>query len=1029
MPRDIFAEIASERSNAKKDALIVPEPRVLPPRNLPLSDDPSSVEIVKERKIDTADKLAEELAIRREWASGFLRRLSPDIQATRTVGPVTSFDWRVETENDRLNFTGTLEGEGEWKRVSIPHYGEPSGKAVTYYRGHFSLEPAPGGLKRCFVCFDGVDYQAHVFVNGSFVGSHEGFFAPFEFDISDRIFDGENTLLVKVENDYIHLGNDDPPDIDGKPGEFSEGEKIYAATGLGYDDPNHGWHHCPPGMGICQGVHIGDLFVRPLSGLQNAEVWVELNSCSPGERSVTLEYDIYGRNFQETVCEGERYIPAIREIQGDGDVPIQDSEQDTPLLMGPGTNFLRFSVSIPDARVWSPETPWLYQIHVRVLADDGRILDATETQFGMRWFILDEASSPKGKPFLNGREIRLRGSNTMGNFQQDVFASDWDQLIDDILLAKICNMSFLRLTQRPVQKEIYDFCDRLGLMTQTDLPLFGVLRRNKFSEAARQAGEMERLVRSHPCNIMVTYIDEAFPNGRNKPHRHLLRHELDRWIRSANQEVWLQNPDRVIKPHDGDYDPPGPGLPDHHCYTGWYNGHGLGIGKLHRGYWQQVKEGWHYACGEFGSEGLDPVPIMHKHYPESWLLRPSDKEAAWNPSSIIKSQTGRYHFMWFDTQHSLADWVKMSHRHQAQATRIMTEAFRRDPRMVSFAIHLFIDAFPSGWMKAIMDVVRGPKEAYFIYHDALSPIMGNLRTDRFSYRSREQVSIEAWVCNDLDSEREDLHLRYRVLDHDSIVAAGESPADVPRCTSRFQGMIQFAGPLTQKRTELQIELALTDGNEATVHSTELLLSLFPKDLTGDREQHESRPATVFGKGPARALAIELGLREVDIQAGPGLILIDDYASFIRCESAVIAAVKEGATAVFLELGRDGELSDGAVTIEGQPIGITKTGMGEFYFVSRQTDHELVRDFEPDDFKFWYDPKSDCIKPIISSVFVADGWDAILASGIVSWETEGGPALAAAEKPIGEGMLRICQVKLAGRLINPVAEIFTQRLLS
>ena len=43
------------------------------------------------------------------------------------------------------------------------------------------------------------------------------------------------------------------------------------------------------------------------------------------------------------------------------------------------------------------------------------------------------------------------------------------------------------------------------------------------------------------------------------------------------------NPDRVIKHVDGDYDPPSDTLPDNHCYCGWYNGHGLELGKLHRG--------------------------------------------------------------------------------------------------------------------------------------------------------------------------------------------------------------------------------------------------------------------------------------------------------------------------------------------------------------------------------------------------------------------------------------------------------------
>ena len=122
---------------------------------------------------------------------------------------------------------------------------------------------------------------------------------------------------------------------------------------------------------------------------------------------------------------------------------------------------------------------------------------------------------------LNGRPIRLRGANTMGFEQQDVMKQDWDQLRDDILLAKICHMNYWRITQRPVQAEVYEMCDRLGFLTQTDLPLFGQIRRNQFAECVRQAEEMERLVRAHPCNITVSYINEPFPNASGRAHRHL----------------------------------------------------------------------------------------------------------------------------------------------------------------------------------------------------------------------------------------------------------------------------------------------------------------------------------------------------------------------------------------------------------------------------------------------------------------------------------------------------------------------------
>ena len=134
----------------------------------------------------------------------------------------------------------------------------------------------------------------------------------------------------------------------------------------------------------------------------------------------------------------------------------------------------------------------------------------------------------------------------MGFEQQDVLRRDFDRLIDDILLAKICNMNYWRLTQRPVQEEIYEYCDKLGLMTQTDLPVFGCMRRPMVCEALRQTEEMERLIRCHPCNVVISYINEPFPNAKNEPHRHLERTELEQLLAACDFIVHLHNPDRVI---------------------------------------------------------------------------------------------------------------------------------------------------------------------------------------------------------------------------------------------------------------------------------------------------------------------------------------------------------------------------------------------------------------------------------------------------------------------------------------------------
>jgi hypothetical protein len=131
-----------------------------------------------------------------------------------------------------------FEGENTSKRVVIPHYGGAFGVATAFYKTTFNMNSFHAD-EAVFIIFKGVDYKANIFINHAFVGLHEGFFAPFEFDITKYIIDGENTLTVRVENDHTFGGN-----ASEKSPIRYEGDKLYAATGLGYDDPQFGWHHC-----------------------------------------------------------------------------------------------------------------------------------------------------------------------------------------------------------------------------------------------------------------------------------------------------------------------------------------------------------------------------------------------------------------------------------------------------------------------------------------------------------------------------------------------------------------------------------------------------------------------------------------------------------------------------------------------------------------------------------------------------------------------------------------------------------------
>ena len=458
--------------------------------------------------LSTTEELKTELAAMREAYRPFLENHAPAFESLRRRMDLTSF---------------LRDGQP----VTIPEYGGPIGVCKKTYETTFEL-PALLAGQSVYIHFDGADYRAVVTVNDTFGGEHEGFFSPFEFEITGIVKDGTNRLKVELYNDHIYMGND--------PGgsEETEGDKLYAATGLGWDGPLDGWHHCPSGMGIYNrvyveirnSVHISDLYIRPLDG--KAEAWLEIQNDSYDTIPVELSLSLYGQNFQETVFEDRRYTPETTRFVGMGDSLTEAAVKSElgkgiPMPLKHGKNLYKLKFDLPNAKLWDLETPYLYQLHAAVLVN-GAYADRLAQQFGMRSFTQDtESPQRKGMFYLNGRSIRLRGANTMGFEQQDVLRGDLPQLIDDILLAKLCNMNFLRLTQRPVQDEVYEYCDKLGLMTQTDLPLFGVMRRFRVPEGIRQAEELARMVRKHPCNVVVSYINEPFPNDNNEPHAHLIR--------------------------------------------------------------------------------------------------------------------------------------------------------------------------------------------------------------------------------------------------------------------------------------------------------------------------------------------------------------------------------------------------------------------------------------------------------------------------------------------------------------------------
>lgn len=1020
--KDFFAEIGNKLQNDRMGLLEEKTPPVLPDIYLPFgAGKKEPFQVVTSE--NTKAELQQQLAQARATFLPFMKELAPELKNYRQRVNLDEFQWRMETPADQQNFSETLQGKGEWKTVRVPHFDGPTGRATSYYYKNISISKEMIDGKALFICFKGVDYKAQVFINGAFVGNHEGFFAPFEFNISKFARAGVNQILIKVENDYTTTGFV----AAGKERVF--GDKIYAVTGVGYDNFFDGGHQCAAGMGIYQdcylesrnNIHVNDVFIRPLYNESAAEVWLQVNNYNEENIPVTFNLSVFGQNFETTVLKDSLIVPSALHIPGIGDLQKPTDWEQSSVKLGYGVNYFFYRIKMPVFRSWSNQTPWLYQAQIKVLDGKNQVSDTRKQSFGMRSFTMDTVSVPKGRMYFNNEKIRLHGANTMGFLQQDVYKKDWNQLIDDLLLAKVCNMNFLRLTQRPVQPEIYEYADKLGIMLQTDFPTFGGIRYNKWEECVRQSAEMERLIRNHPSNILVTYINERFPNGEGNPHRNMAKPEqYFSLFRAMDEAVHKENPDRVIKKGDGDYDPPTPGLPDNHCYNTWYNGQGLGIGKLHRGYWQWVKPGWYYGCGEFGAEALDPVNVMYKYYPKEWLPKDKADEKNWTANRIYAAQTHKFHYMWYNTQHSLQDWVDASQDHQTWALENVTEAFRRDTSMVTFAMHLFIDAWPAGWMKTIMDVDRQPKKGFFAYQEALKPTIVSLRTDRYHFWSGEQTKIEAWVCHDPNTAPKDYILKYQLELNGKIISSGKSNTDIPANSSRFQGYISFKTPEVSKRTTYQLRAALFDGVGELIDATVNNLDIFPK-----QNSSANKKITAMGNttGQTQYILETLKIENNINFSTSDIILINDFQMYNSKKEEFEQLAKSGKRIILFDV------PVGKHQIGGTEVTIQNTSMGSYYFTSPQTGHRFTKDAKPFDFRMWYDEKEGYIMPFLDKIVMAEGWNSILSTGNTNWVEDHGQAAAVAELPLGKGNVIICQLDLENKLrANPVARNFIHQLL-
>jgi hypothetical protein len=323
---------------------------------------------------------------------------------------------------------GEIEGwyQGELpqgREAEVPHIWQREGAELVSYNGTaWYSRPLRvtdrDRKKRLYLCFDAVDYMARVWVNGRFIGEHEGGFTPFEFDITDTLLD--------QEEQWLHVRVYDPQDNSDIP---------IGKQGTWYTRVS----------GIWQDVCLEE---RPVGFIQ--KVWITPDI----DRGViSARYRLGGVSEMGGWLLGYVVRNHLAERRNIASGQVEASSEE-------GT----FEVEIPDAMLWDTENPHLYELELTF--DNGNGMDRLTEIFGMR-----KVEHDGGLIKLNGKSLYIRGALDQAFYPDSIYTAPSDEYIQrEIKLAKEMGFNLLRKHIKiEIPRYLY-WADRMGMLIWAEPP-------------------------------------------------------------------------------------------------------------------------------------------------------------------------------------------------------------------------------------------------------------------------------------------------------------------------------------------------------------------------------------------------------------------------------------------------------------------------------------------------------------------------------------------------------------------------------
>ncbi|MBQ9285192.1 MAG: glycoside hydrolase family 2 [Bacteroidaceae bacterium] len=345
------------------------------------------------------------------------------------------------------------------------------------YRRTFTLTDAFKN-RRVLLHFGAVDWRCAVYVNRTKVAEHDGGNDPFTVDITQALLpEGEQELQVAVY---------DPSSRGGQP----RGKQTTNPGGIWYVS--------------CSGIWQ-TVWLEPVNEnyVERYEVVPDAASGTVRVRVIannpTCKYQLIARDGEDIVATSER-VPAGEEV----------------------------TLVIPDAKLWSPDSPFLYNLDIVLCNTDCQECDRARGYFGLRTLT---TAMIDGHPafLLNGKPLFMYGPLDQGWWPDGLLTPpSYEAMIYDLQTIKSLGMNMVRKHIKVEPDLWYEWCDRNGLIVWQDMPN-GSESGNLGSKDELQHifySESERIVtalKQHPCICVWVPYNEGWGQDAGAGAGHTMR--------------------------------------------------------------------------------------------------------------------------------------------------------------------------------------------------------------------------------------------------------------------------------------------------------------------------------------------------------------------------------------------------------------------------------------------------------------------------------------------------------------------------